>query len=169
MLKGLLPLVFLVACDVVGSRQGFEPPQPIAFSHALHAGEYKVDCAYCHFGVERSRHAGVPPASVCMNCHTKVKTDSPEIAKIQTAVTPNPPPRWPQVPRFPDFAYFNHASHVVSGEVACQTCPGPVETMVRIRQTEPMTMGWCLDCHRETARASGGQKKPPTDCSACHF
>lgn len=160
----LVPLVFLGACSVVGSQEGYEPVQPIAFSHALHAGEYQISCTYCHYGAERGRHAGVPAASICMNCHTQVKKDSPEVQKVAQAVSSGTPLRWVKVHRLPDFAYFNHASHVTTGGLKCQTCHGPVETMVRLKQEGPMSMGWCLDCHRETV---GGD--PPEDCAACHF
>ncbi|MCE9667607.1 cytochrome c family protein [Myxococcus stipitatus] len=180
----------------VNNQQGHMPAQPVAFSHAVHAGQYELDCQYCHVGAERSRHAGVPSTSVCMNCHAQVKKDSPEIQKVAAAVAANQPIEWIRVHRLPDHAYFNHASHVGSGLV-CQTCHGPVQEMVRVEQVEPMTMGWCLDCHRKTvaeqasappslaprpgellALTSGAPLpepsklprplRPPTDCSGCH-
>ncbi len=160
----------LTACNVaVGSQQGYEPVQPVAFSHAQHAGEFKIDCLYCHFGAERSRHAGVPPVQVCMNCHTQVKKDAPEVQKLSTAMDAGTPIQWVKVHRLPDHAYLNHSSHVAAG-LKCQQCHGPVETMVRVQQVETMAMGWCLDCHRTTATAPDNWKKlaPPTDCSACH-
>lgn len=162
----LLPGLLLAACDMVGTQQGYEPPQPIAYSHALHAGELKIACMYCHSGAEYSRHAGVPSANVCMNCHKQVKADSPEVQKIAQAVATNTPIQWTRVHRYPDFAYFNHSRHVGQG-VQCQACHGPVETMVRVRQVETMTMGWCIECHRTTL--AEGKLKPPTDCSACHY
>jgi hypothetical protein len=159
----------------MGSQQGYEPAQPIAYSHALHAGEYQMNCLYCHSGAEKSRHAGVPSASVCMNCHaqiTKVRgVDSPEIKKLTTAVDAGTPIEWTRVHRLPDFAYFNHSRHVAA-DVACQTCHGPVQTMVRVMQVERMTMGWCLDCHRATQaspEAAAKKLNPPTDCAACHY
>ncbi len=189
------PAAWLIAlfCAVlgcrVGTQQGHAPEQPIAFSHALHAGLYEVDCQYCHAGAERSRHAGVPAASVCLNCHARVKTDSPEIQRLTAFVTSDRPVPWLKVHRLPDFAFFSHASHVGAG-LACQTCHGPVEQMVRVAQKETMAMGWCLDCHRQTrearidaplplatlaaARLPDADKipprhlLPPTDCSACH-
>jgi len=189
----------VAACDVtpVNNNQGYTPEQPIAFSHAVHAGHYEIDCQYCHLGAETSRHAGVPPGSVCMNCHTQVKTESPEVQKVAAAVKANQPVAWVRVHRLPDHAYFSHANHVTSG-VKCQTCHGPVQEMVRLEQVESMSMGWCLDCHRKTAAeqpaapvppaASGAllatargaptatppvtprprRLTPPTDCSACH-
>lgn len=149
----------------VGTQQGYAPVQPVAYSHALHAGEYQLDCRYCHFGAEKSRHAGVPPLSVCMNCHEKVKRDSPEVARVVQAVESGRPIEWVKVHRLPDHAFFSHASHVAA-QVKCQTCHGPVETMVRVEQVETMNMGWCLDCHRRSSARDG--VTPPTDCSACH-
>jgi hypothetical protein len=154
----------------IGSQQGYAPEQPIAFSHALHAGDLRVDCLYCHSGAEESRHAGVPAVQVCMNCHSQVKKDSPALRPLVRAIDTGEPIRWTKVHRLPDHAYFNHASHVRQG-VACQSCHGPVEQMVRVEQTEPMTMGWCLDCHRASAGQTGsiGPLAPPTDCSGCHY
>jgi hypothetical protein len=157
-------------CDAVtgglNSQQGYEPAQPIPYSHALHAGEYQIPCQYCHFGAERSRHAGVPPLNVCMNCHSQVKKDAPDIEKIATAVKTGKPIEWVRVHRLPDFAYFPHHAHI-RAKIVCQTCHGPIQTMVRVRQVETMSMGWCLDCHRKT-EAEGQGLHPPTDCSACH-
>ncbi len=168
MLKRIALLLLVGGCNVVGSHQGYEPAQPIEYSHAQHAGEFKIPCQYCHYGAERSRYAGVPSASICMNCHSQVKKDSPLIAKIVQAIETGRPIQWVKVHRLPDFAYFNHSRHVNAG-VVCQTCHGPIETMVRVRQFEPVTMGWCLDCHRRTPAESGGKLNPPTDCSGCHY
>ena len=168
MLRALTWIACVLAGCGVGSQQGYEPVQPIPFSHALHAGEYKIDCQYCHFGAQRSRHAGVPPANVCVNCHAQVKKGAPEIQKLLAAVAENRPIEWTKVHRLPDFAYFDHSRHVRAGQIACQTCHGPVEEMVRVKQVEPMTMGWCLDCNRERA-AKDPLKAPSTDCAACHY
>lgn len=191
-----LALTFAIAaisaCDtggIVNSQQGYQPEQPIAYSHALHAGLYELDCQYCHTGAERSRHAGVPSSSVCMNCHSQVRTDSPEIQKLANYVASDKAIPWVKVHRLPDFVYFNHASHVTAG-LQCQRCHGPIEKMVRVEQQETMAMGWCLDCHREVrdVRATAPHPlatlpiekmaspetivsrtlTPPTDCSACH-
>jgi hypothetical protein len=156
----LAALVFLGGCSgPVSNQQGYMPEQPIAFSHAVHAGHYEIDCQYCHVGAESSRHAGVPFSSVCMNCHTRVKTDSPEIQKVAAAVQAGKPIEWVRVHRLPDHVYFSHANHVTAG-LKCQTCHGPVEQMVRVEQVEPMTMGWCLDCHRKTAEAQRSVAPP---------
>lgn len=191
MMSSLSMLAALAACDgaPLNSQQGYQPAQPIEYSHALHAGMYEMDCQYCHSGAERSRHAGVPSSSVCMNCHSQVRTESPEIQKLAKLVATDTPVPWVRVHRLPDFAYFNHASHVSAG-LTCQGCHGPVEQMVRVEQKETMSMGWCLDCHRRTREqeleapmplATLPDEKmaapetiakrtltPPTDCSACH-
>ncbi|NTX59398.1 cytochrome c3 family protein [Myxococcus sp. CA051A] len=194
---GALAALSLGGCSgPVNNQQGHMPAQPVAFSHAVHAGQYELDCQYCHVGAERSRHAGVPSASVCMNCHMQVKKDSPEIQKVAAAVAANAPIEWVRVHRLPDHAFFNHASHVTAG-LKCQTCHGQVQEMVRVEQVEPMTMGWCLDCHRKTSTESltaptpsaprAGELlalssgtplpapsksprilRPPSDCSGCH-
>lgn len=160
----------------VGDNQGYEPDQPIAFSHKIHAGDNQMQCLYCHFGAEKSRHAGIPPMSVCMNCHAKIKTESPEIAKITKALTENKAIEWVKVHHMSDFVYFNHSQHVVAGKLNCQTCHGEVEKMTRMRQDAPLTMGWCLDCHRKSdvvihgttdvkkVGDVGGQ-----DCAKCHY
>ena len=133
--------------SLVGVHQGYAPEQPIAFSHKLHAGDNKIACLYCHFAATKSRHAGIPPANVCMNCHAILRKETTEIAKLKEAVAQNRPIEWIKVHNLPDFVYFNHSQHVLSS-VACRECHGPVETMARVRQEEPLTMGWCLDCHR---------------------
>jgi len=132
----------------VGVNQGYEPEQPIHYSHKLHAGDHQIPCLYCHFGAEKGRHAGIPPANVCMNCHTWVKRDSPEIKKIKEAIANNKPIEWIKVHYLPDFVYFNHSQHVVVGKVACQECHGPIQAMTRVRQENTLSMGWCIDCHR---------------------
>ncbi len=187
-----------------GNDQGYEPAQPIAFSHQLHAGELQTNCLYCHSGADKSRHAGIPPAGTCMNCHKSVratfgairaeddlaKTEkrepqrivSPEIAKLYTALGLDPetldrdparkltPIEWVQIHKLPDFVYFNHAAHVNVG-VDCQQCHGPVDTMERVRQVEDLSMGWCVNCHRDTATngVNGKPVQPSTDCAVCHY
>lgn len=129
------------------SNQGYIPDQPIPFSHKLHAGDNKMACAYCHVGVEKSRHASVPSVNVCMNCHSVVKTDSPWIKKIQKHYRDGTPIEWVRVHELPDFVYFPHKRHVAKG-VACETCHGDVRKMETIYQATAMNMGWCMDCHR---------------------
>ena len=162
----------------VGVDEGYQPIQPIAFSHAIHAGDNKIDCQYCHSSAKHSKTSGIPSANVCMNCHkniaevaddTKVtigetvlgKTElDKEIQKLYTAVGwdadnltytgETKPIKWVRVHNLPDFAYFNHSQHVTVGGLKCQTCHGPVETMDEVYQFSSLTMGWCIDCHKET-------------------
>ncbi len=134
----------------VGIQQGYAPQQPIAFSHKLHAGQYEIDCNYCHTGVRKSKSANIPSANICMNCHGQIKTESPEIQKIYAAIEENRPIQWVRVHNLPDLAYFNHAQHVDVGNQECQTCHGPIEEMEVVEQFAPLTMGWCINCHQET-------------------
>jgi Cytochrome c7 and related cytochrome c len=186
-----------------GNQQDYEPAQPIAYSHRLHAGELRMQCMYCHFSAEKSRHAGIPPAAVCMNCHGLVTASfgvvraeeelaakegrkprtvvSPELKKIYDALglddnrKPDParaltPIAWTRVYKLPDFVYFDHRAHVNAG-VVCQTCHGPVETMERMRQVPDLSMGWCVNCHRQVTRNGVDGKKvfASIDCSTCHY
>ncbi len=140
----------------IGVQQGYEPTQPIAFSHKLHAGDFKIDCNYCHTGVRKSKNANIPSPNICMNCHsgiTKVTgatEPSKEIQKIYGYIERGEPIEWVRVHNLPDLAYFNHAQHVKVGGIECQTCHGPVETMEVVAQNANLTMGWCINCHRET-------------------
>lgn len=138
----------------IGIQQGYAPAQPIAFSHKIHAGQYKINCNYCHTGVMKSKNANIPSPNICMNCHNQIKqgtlTGETEIAKIVKAYETNTPIEWVRVHNLPDLAYFNHAQHVNVGGIECQTCHGPIETMDVVRQHSLLTMGWCIDCHRNT-------------------
>ncbi len=134
----------------VGIQKGYAPEQPIAFSHKLHAGQYEIDCQYCHTGVRKSKSANIPSPNICMNCHSAILTESVEIQKIYAAVDNNQPIEWVRVHNLPDLAYFNHSQHVNVGEIECQTCHGPIEEMEVVEQYALLTMGWCIDCHRKT-------------------
>lgn len=162
----------------IGVEQGYQPVQPIAFSHELHAGQNEIDCNYCHSSARHSKTSGIPSANVCMNCHMYVDGSeiidpatgsekyngerSPEIQKIYAAIGwdaenrkyienyEEKPIKWVRIHNLPDLAYFNHSQHVTAGEIECQTCHGPVETMEEVYQYSPLTMGWCINCHRET-------------------
>src|SRR5262252_10612315 len=122
----------------LGNQQGYEPVQPINFSHKLHAGDNQINCLYCHSSAERSAVAGIPAASTCMNCHSQVKKDSPEIQKISQALASNTPIEWIRVHRLPDHAKFDHSRHVAAG-VKCQQCHGAIETMYRVSQFETLS------------------------------
>lgn len=127
---------------------GYAPEQPVPFSHRLHAGDLGLDCRYCHNTVEESAHAAVPPTHTCMNCHTNIRNDSPLLAPIRESYETGEPVEWNRVHDLPDYAYFNHSAHVTRG-IGCASCHGRIDTMEVVTQQEPLSMGWCLDCHRE--------------------
>ena len=142
-------------------HQGYQPEQPIHFPHDLHAGVMKIDCQYCHSGAYKSKNASIPSLNICMNCHKTVKTESPEIHKIYDALGYDPktmkydstkahPMQWIRVHNLPDLVYFNHSQHVKVGQIRCQTCHGPVQTMKEVYQYSPLTMKWCIQCHKRT-------------------
>lgn len=159
----------------VGVDQGYEPIQPIHYSHRIHAGDNKIECKYCHSSARKSKTSGIPSLNVCMNCHKSIYEVADvtlaegkefgidyneEIQKLYAAVGwdeenqkysgESKPVAWIRVHNLPDFAYFNHSQHVEVGQIECQTCHGPVEEMEIMSQFSPLTMGWCINCHRET-------------------
>jgi cytochrome c2 len=143
---------------------GYQPSQPINFMHKVHAGDNGIACLYCHSGAEKGKVAGIPTLNVCMNCHKGIQGSNPEykaeIAKVYYAAgwdvtkgdytNPPHPVQWNRVHSLPDFAYFNHSQHVVVGKVECEKCHGDVKTFTTDKQFAPLTMGWCIDCHRAT-------------------
>ncbi|NQZ76417.1 MAG: c-type cytochrome [Ekhidna sp.] len=184
----------------IGVQQGYQPTQPIAFSHELHAGQYEIDCQYCHTGVMKSKSANIPSPNICMNCHSQIKPESEEIQKIYAAIDYDPetktygtntkPIEWVRIHNLPDLAYFNHAQHVNVGGLECETCHGPIKEMEVVYQYSTLTMGWCINCHRETDVNTKGneyydrlvklhseQSKEPMkvedigglECSKCHY
>lgn len=142
---------------------GYAPVQPVQYSHKLHAGDLGIDCRYCHSGVEKSAVAGVPPTQTCMNCHMTavlpsgdtnpngkgggVRHDSIKIAKVRASWEEDKPIEWVRVHKTPDYVYFDHSAHINNG-IGCASCHGRVDQMVRVRQEQPLSMGFCLDCHR---------------------
>ncbi len=158
----------------VGVDQGYEPIQPIHYSHRIHAGENGIDCKYCHSAARESKHSNIPSLNVCMNCHKNISevaesTATPEYSKAfydgeiqklydavgwdkanQKYTGKTQPVKWVRIHNLPDLVYFNHAQHVTVGGIECQTCHGPVEEMEIMKQHSPLTMGWCINCHRET-------------------
>ncbi len=148
----------------IGVQQNYQPKQPIAFSHKIHAGQYEIDCKYCHTGVMKGKQANIPSPNICMNCHSQIQqgtnTGTGEISKIYAAVGYDPttasytgktkPIEWVRIHNLPDLAYFNHSQHVNVGGIECQTCHGPVQEMEVVKQYSLLTMGWCIDCHRKT-------------------
>ena len=175
----------------VGLTQGYQPTQPIAFSHKLHAGENNINCAYCHTSVYKGKSANIPSANICMNCHSQIKTESPEIKKIYRAIERKQPIQWVRVHNLPDLAYFNHSQHTQVGGIQCQTCHGPIQNMEVVYQYSALTMGWCINCHRETPLNTKGNayydnlvklhdksnnavpftvsSNGGTECSKCHY
>ena len=159
----------------LGVDQGYAPVQPIHYSHKIHAGANKIDCNYCHSSARKSKHSGIPSLNVCMNCHKNISEYNgeedlvngytkefynKEIAKLYDAVGwddakqsytgEEKPVKWVRIHNLPDFVYFNHSQHVTVAGIDCQKCHGPVEEMEIMYQYSSLTMGWCIDCHRET-------------------
>ncbi len=134
--------------------QNYAPDQPIKFSHKIHSGENGIDCEYCHFTAWESKSAGIPPVSLCLNCHNVIRNGTQsgrfEINKIHAAVKSGKPVEWIRVHNLPDHAFFSHAQHVKAGKVECQTCHGAVEEMHILKQHSDLSMGWCVNCHRDT-------------------
>lgn len=173
---------------------GYAPKQPIEYSHQIHAGKLGLDCQYCHTEVFESKQANVPPTQTCMNCHGQIDSQKPEeIQKIRDSWESGEPIEWVRVHNLPDYTYFNHAAHVNVG-VGCESCHGRIDRMDVVFQQEPLSMSWCLDCHRnpeqylrpvEEVTTMGYQVEdqiekgrelvakhnvsPPTYCQGCHY
>jgi hypothetical protein len=126
---------------------GYMPTQPVPYSHAVHVGQLGMDCRYCHTNVEAAAHAAVPPTQTCMNCHSMVRANSEKLIPVRESYATGMPVPWIKVHDLPDYVYFNHSAHVRRG-VGCVSCHGRVDTMEVVYQAEPLSMGWCLDCHR---------------------
>ena len=208
--SNFLPIKLVVIATVLGTgvtagvwyyftpkytRVGYQPVQPVAFSHEIHANQLGMDCRYCHSFVEVAAHSNVPNTQVCMNCHSQVQKDNPKLQPVRDSWKSGQPIDWVQIHKTPDFAYFNHSVHVNRG-VSCFTCHGPVNHMTTVYHYQPQSMGWCLDCHRapenflrppqqvfnldwpqpqgEAQTKAGLALKaqwnvnPPTSCSGCH-
>jgi len=175
------------------SAMGYAPEQPVAYSHALHAGKMDIDCRYCHTAVETTAKATIPPTATCLNCHANVRTESPKLAMVRESAASGQPIPWVRVHDLPDFVYFNHAGHIQSG-VGCVSCHGRVDRMEVVEQVSPLNMAWCLKCHRNpdanlrpldrvtdmnwrvagdpaafgAALRSEHNINPSTDCTTCH-
>lgn len=150
--------------------RGYAPPQPIPYSHRLHAGVLKIPCQYCHAGVLRSRLAGIPSVEKCMNCHRVTKTESPHIRTLAALYETGRPLAWARVHALPDHVYFDHRPHVGAG-ILCQTCHGEVQNMEVLSQEVALRMGNCLGCHRDVHDALPAGSKiaaGPEHCNACH-
>jgi len=204
----LWPLYFVIIATVLGvgvigffwyfgspeyTDVGYRPTQPVDYSHKLHAGDLGIDCRYCHTGVEVSAKANIPPTETCMNCHSLIGTDNPKLDPVRESWVTGKSIEWIRVHDLPDYAFFNHSAHITAG-IGCESCHGNVKTMVKIEQKAPLSMSWCLSCHRapenyirhrdeitkmnwqppadqhEFAAKVISEKNiaPPTDCSGCH-
>ena len=178
----LLAVALFLALSTRGQAAG--PAQPIAFSHQIHAGQYKMDCQYCHSEARRSEYAGIPSVSRCMGCHRITAADRPEVQKLAGFFNKNEPIPWVRVFKVPEYVYFPHKPHI-RANVTCQTCHGPVETMAVVeartgqnlandllnlvglaRSSTPLTMGWCVECH--TTMNAKEKTKAPLECVTCH-
>ncbi|MFI5336798.1 MAG: cytochrome c3 family protein [Opitutales bacterium] len=176
-------------------RVGYQPVQPVPFDHSLHAGNLGIDCRYCHASVEKSATSSVPAAQTCMNCHSIIKPQSPLLEPVRRSFTTGEPVPWIKVHQAPDYVYFNHSVHVNRG-ISCVECHGPINQMQTVQHTKSLSMGFCLDCHRnpenflrdpkdvynldsQTLAAQGKiaeahqhiadwKIKPPQSCSGCH-
>jgi hypothetical protein len=144
---GLAALMLYVRTPL-NTGQNHPVEQPIEFDHRHHVADVGIDCRYCHQSVEDSSSAGLPATSVCMNCHSQVWNKSPLLQVVRQKYFTDQPIPWNRVHNLPDFVYFNHSIHVNKG-VGCVTCHGRVDQMAAVQQAEPLTMGWCLDCHRD--------------------
>jgi hypothetical protein len=127
---------------------GYQPVQPLPFSHELHAGQLGMDCRYCHNTVEHAAFAAVPPTQTCMNCHTQVRPESPNLRLVRESFESGLPIEWVKVHKNPDYAFFDHSAHIARG-VGCVECHGRIDRMEIVYQTSSLSMGWCLDCHRD--------------------
>lgn len=172
---------------------GYSPVQPVPYSHKLHAGNLGMDCYYCHSTVYRAAFAAVPATETCMNCHVRVKPQSPVLQKVRDSYASGEPIPWVKIHNLPSYVYFNHSAHVTAG-VSCVSCHGRIDQMVEVKQVQPLNMGWCLECHRNPAPnirpveyvtkldwtpdrdpAQIGREivaakhiNPPVNCSGCH-
>jgi hypothetical protein len=192
---GLVYMVVLTAYATSPNTTatGYEPTQPVPYSHELHVGKLGLDCRYCHNTVENAAFAAVPPTQTCMNCHASIRTTSDKLAPIRESYSTGNPVEWVQVHDLPDFVFFDHSAHVTRG-IGCVSCHGRVDKMVEVQQVEMLSMGWCLECHRNPEKhlrpkdqvtnmdyvPAGDQlevglrlKKeyginPPTNCYTCH-
>lgn len=203
-LQAIIAIVITVTAIIGGatyyltpkySNVGYQPIQPVAFSHSLHAGQLGIDCRYCHTYVDRSEHSNIPSPSTCMNCHNQIRTDSDALAPIRESYESGRPIEWVGVHDAPDYVYFNHAVHVNRG-ISCVECHGAINQMDVVHQDKSLTMYFCLECHRnpenyirpldkvydldwkpesKQAQKEMGEKfvhdwrvTPPQSCSGCH-
>jgi hypothetical protein len=173
---------------------GYAPVQPVPYSHTHHVSELGIDCRYCHSYVEVTNHSNIPSTQTCMNCHSQIQTESLKLLPVRESWATGMPIEWVKVHHLPDYARFDHSVHVRVG-IGCESCHGRVDQMEVVRQEEPLSMGWCLDCHRapeehlrppsdvttmgyqhpedyltrNLERIAAEAIYPPENCSACHY
>ena len=201
-----LPLVLAIVAGAIGTgvavlfwvyfsprnlQVGYEPKQPVDYSHRLHAGELGLDCRYCHSQVERSHEAMVPPTQTCMGCHAIVRSESALLAPVKESWETGDSVEWVRVNQIPDHAFFNHSIHLTAG-VGCESCHGRIDQMEVVKMVEPLAMQWCLECHRNPTphlrppeeitnmgwkpdenwlaqrEEVAASLNPPMQCSGCH-
>ena len=143
----LLIVTLVIFARTTNNKVGVPIQQPVAFEHSLHAGELGLDCRYCHTSVEVAATAGVPPTETCMTCHSQIRVGAPALQPVTDSWKKEIPIRWNRVHDLADFVYFDHSVHVANG-IGCRSCHGQVDKMAGIWKSEPLTMGWCLECHR---------------------
>ena len=172
------------------TQVGYAPVQPVAYSHKLHAGELGIDCRYCHANIERSQEAMIPATQTCMGCHAVIKTDSVRLQPVRDSWASDKPLEWVRIHKLPEHAYFDHSVHLAVG-VGCTSCHGRIDQMEVVHQDQPLSMSWCLDCHRDPGKsirpkdqvtnmawvpstdeaeltALAQTVNPPQHCSGCH-
>ena len=182
-------------CTPKYTRVGYAPVQPVGFSHELHSGQLEIDCRYCHTYVDRASHSNIPGTNVCMSCHSMVRKDDPQLALVRESYESGEPIPWVRIHKVPDYVYFNHSVHVNRG-VSCVECHGRVDQMEVVHHDKPLSMGFCLECHRnpedyirpveevynlDWERPTGAEAEkefegfvhdwkvnPPQSCSGCH-
>jgi hypothetical protein len=191
-----LPVVVGYGANPRTTDVGYQPTQPVPYSHAMHVGQLGMGCRYCHTTVDKTAFAAIPPTRTCMNCHLKIKPDTARMLNVRESYTTDKPIAWVKIHDLPDYAYFNHSAHTNKG-VGCFECHGRIDQMDVVYQVQPLSMGWCLDCHRSpesrlrplafvtqmdwAAGADSAQMGPRlmkeynvrdsqylTNCSACH-
>jgi menaquinone reductase, multiheme cytochrome c subunit len=196
-LLAIVPVYAVFLAYYWGSPQttdvGYSPVQPVPYSHAMHAGDLGIDCRYCHNTVERSALAAIPPTATCLNCHATITLTSAKILLVNESAASGDPIHWVKVHDLPDYVYFDHSAHVSRG-VGCVSCHGRIDKMEQVTQTFTLSMGWCLECHRnpepnlrpqefitsmtwipnEDIKVLGEKLRlenninPSTDCTTCH-
>ncbi|MGE0785924.1 MAG: cytochrome c3 family protein [Sandaracinaceae bacterium] len=191
---GVVTFVFVYYFSPRFLQVGYAPEQPVPYSHRLHAGQLGMDCRYCHANVERSFEAMIPPTQTCMGCHSQIRTDSARLSPVRDSWATGQPVEWVRVHNLPDHAFFDHSVHLAGG-IGCVSCHGRIDRMEVVTIQEPISMGWCLDCHRapdehirpvsritdmnwtaedatpeERAEMDGllARATPPEHCSGCH-